>query len=105
MALHGIMLSYLSHLQESPATFFVCGVSVPRVSDMKRHSDMWELLPSDIVVGNLLGEGAFGEVYEGVLTRRIRNNKIKHYYKNAATTIVAVKILKGMNNHDHALVH
>ena len=58
--------------------------------------DCWELLPSDIIMGELLGEGAFGEVYKGFLTGKLENIKVNHLYRNKANIVVAVKILKGI---------
>ena len=57
--------------------------------------DCWELLPSDIIMGELLGEGAFGEVYKGFLTGKLENTKVNHLYRKKANIAVAVKILKG----------
>ena len=57
--------------------------------------DCWELLPSDIIMGELLGEGAFGEVYKGFLTGKLENTKANHLYRTKASIVAAVKILKG----------
>ena len=67
--------------------------NLPHPSKPNSIQDLWELLPSDIVMGDLLGEGAFGEVYRGFLTEKLRNNKVT---KQAANTVIAVKILKGI---------
>ncbi len=58
------------------------------------HDD-WELFPSDIVVGESLGEGAFGEVYKGLLKGPLTCSKIKPEYRNAIHVSVAIKLLKG----------
>ena len=57
--------------------------------------DCWELLPSDIIMGDLLGEGAFGEVYKGFLTGKLDNAKVNHLHRTKANIAVAVKILNG----------
>lgn len=73
-------------------------VNIPGATDLQAFQksnvscDKWELLPCDIIMGHLLGEGAFGEVYEGCLGER--NSKIIHGYKNVN---VAIKILKGIH--------
>ena len=58
------------------------------------HDD-WEVSPSDIVVDEMLGEGAFGEVYKGFLKEPITCSKVKPSYRNAAHLTVAIKLLKG----------
>ena len=55
------------------------------IAKLEHPLDDWELHPSDIIMGDMLGEGAFGEVYAGFLTK---HGKIQ-------CTTVAIKILKG----------
>ena len=57
--------------------------------------DDWEVSPSDIVVDESLGEGAFGEVYKGFLKGPLTCNKVKPSYRNAVHVGVAIKLLKG----------
>ena len=68
-------------------------------------ADCWELLPSDIIMGDLLGEGAFGEVYKGFLTGKLQNTKVNHLYRTKANIEVAVKILKGTINSNFLNLH
>ena len=71
------------------------GPTQPVVSKADIFHDNWELLPSDIVVGESLGEGAFGEVYKGLLKGPLTCSKIKPVYRNAVHVSVAIKLLKG----------
>ena len=52
--------------------------------------DDWELHPSDIIMGKMLGEGAFGQVYIGFLTEHGKSSKVQ-----CKSTTIAIKILKG----------
>ena len=58
-------------------------------------SDEWEVLPSDVIVDELLGQGAFGEVYRGYLKGPLANGKVKTEFRNALHLPVAIKLLKG----------
>ena len=42
------------------------------------YLDHWEVLPNDVVMEKFIGEGSYGEVYRGCLTKRIgkKENKI-----------------------------
>ena len=51
--------------------------------------DDWEISPDQIIMDCMLGEGAFGEVYKGL----IKGNTNKHG-SNDLENIVAVKLLK-----------
>ena len=57
--------------------------------------DEWELCPTDITVDDLLGEGAFGEVYKGFLKGPLSNTRVKPEYRNLLHIPVAIKLLKG----------
>ena len=63
--------------------------------------DEWELCPSDITVNQMMGEGAFGEVYRGFLKGPLNNVKVKAEFRNAISIPVAIKLLKG-NNYRHS---
>ena len=56
--------------------------------------DCWEIPPANIIMEDHLGEGAFGEVYKGVITCQIINPKVKLSIKRSICTPVAVKLLK-----------
>lgn len=56
--------------------------------------DDWEILPTEVIMEDPLGEGAFGEVYKGVLKCPIINPKVRSSMKNSICTPVAVKLLK-----------
>ena len=56
--------------------------------------DCWEIPPTEVIMENRLGEGAFGEVYKGVIKCPIINPKVKVSMKRSICTPVAVKLLK-----------
>ena len=58
-------------------------------------ADDWEVPPSDIIMDQLLGEGAFGKVYKGFLRGPVTCSKVKPNYRNAVHVNVAIKLLKG----------
>ena len=56
--------------------------------------DEWEISANEVIMEKLLGEGAFGEVYKGVIKCPIVNPKVKLSAKNPICTPVAIKLLK-----------
>ena len=58
-------------------------------------ADEWEISPSDIIVENKLGEGAFGEVYRGSLKGPLINNNVKPEFRNSLFLPVAMKLQNG----------
>ena len=58
--------------------------------------DEWEIPANEIIMEDCLGEGAFGEVYKGVIKCPIVNPKVKLSAKNPICTPVAIKLLKCM---------
>lgn len=64
-------------------------------------ADDWEVMPSDIVVDQTLGEGAFGEVYKGFIKGPIVCSRVKPSYRNAVHVTVAIKLLKGIHTQCH----
>ena len=75
---------------QSPKIQFQGGKSPPPVSLQKSAED-WELHPCQIVVENKLGQGGFGDVYQGTIRGGVG------IYKSNGPQImrVAVKILRG----------
>ena len=56
--------------------------------------DQWEIPPNEVIIEDCLGEGAFGEVYKGIVKCPIVNPKVKLSAKNPICTPVAIKLLK-----------
>ena len=56
--------------------------------------DEWEISTNDIIVEQLLGKGAFGEVYKGVIRGPLENPKISVVLRQAIGVPVAIKLLK-----------
>ena len=56
--------------------------------------DEWEIPANEVVVEEQLGEGAFGEVYKGVVKCPITNLKVPLSMKKSICTPVAIKLLK-----------
>ena len=56
--------------------------------------DEWEIPANEVIMEDLLGEGAFGEVYKGIVKCPIVNPKVKLSGKNPICTPVAIKLLK-----------
>ena len=61
---------------------------------MSPQLDNWEIPANEVIMEKLLGEGAFGEVYKGVVKCPIVNPKVKLSAKNPICTPVAIKLLK-----------
>ena len=57
-------------------------------------ADEWEVPPSELIVEQSLGEGAFGEVYKGILKGPIACTKVRPTQRKAVFTEVAIKLLK-----------
>ena len=56
--------------------------------------DEWEVAATEVIVERQLGEGAFGEVYKGVIKGPLRNPKISPFLKQSIGIPVALKLLK-----------
>ena len=94
--------TYTTHIQEpcddpmfssGPRTKLLLHRSVgsPLTSPQK---DEWEIPANEVIMEDLLGEGAFGEVYKGIIKCPIINPKVRSSVKNAFCTPVAIKLLK-----------
>ena len=59
-------------------------------------NDEWEMPANEVLIEDCLGEGAFGEVYKGIVKCPIINPKVRSSVKNAFCTPVAIKLLKCM---------
>ena len=58
------------------------------------QKDEWEIPRNEVIIEDCLGEGAFGEVYKGIVKCPIINPKVHSSAKNAFCTPVAIKLLK-----------
>ena len=65
-----------------------------RVNNAVITTDEWEIPPSHVIIEDCLGEGAFGEVYHGIIRGPIVNPKVHPSMKSAICTAVAIKLLK-----------
>ena len=59
-----------------------------------RLLDDWEIPAKEVIMEKLLGEGAFGEVYKGIVKCPIVNPTVRSSVKNSFCTPVAIKLLK-----------
>ena len=66
----------------------------PTDVSLKSPLDEWEIPASEVIMEKPLGEGAFGEVYKGVVKCPIVNPKVRPLVENALCTSVAIKLLK-----------
>ena len=62
-------------------------LNVPNVDD-------WEIPANEVIMEKLLGEGAFGEVYKGIVKCPIVNPRVRSSSKGSLCTPVAIKLLK-----------
>ena len=63
--------------------------------DIVLQLDDWELNPEDIVIDEKLGEGAFGEVYKGIVAETHNNPHLEGFLVRNGSGYVALKFLKG----------
>ena len=70
----------------------------PTDMSLKSPMDEWEIPANEVIMEKLLGEGAFGEVYKGVIKCPIVNPKVRTLVENAFCTPVAIKLLKSKKN-------
>ena len=76
----------------------------PAVNPQLPEIDEWEIPPTEVIMEDCLGEGAFGEVYKGVVKGPIKCNRVMPSLRNAIAVPVAVKVLKGEQNDHYALI-
>ena len=67
--------------------------------------DDWEISPEGIVMDEKLGEGAFGEVYKGIVAETYNNPRIEGFLKKNSNGYVAVKFLKGKSQFMNLVMH
>ena len=67
----------------------------------KPNADEWEVSIDDIIMEQQLGEGAFGEVYKGVIRRPLGNPKISTILRHSIGVPVAIKMLKSESHLSH----
>ena len=72
----------------SPAVIF------PSKSLDSPRLDEWEIPANLVVIEKRLGEGCFGEVFQGLVKGPINNSKVQASFKNALCLVVAIKLLK-----------
>ena len=65
------------------------------------NTDEWEISTDDIIMEEQLGEGAFGEVYKGVIRGPLGNPKISTIMRHSIGVPVAIKMLKSESNISH----
>ena len=75
-----------------PRKLLLNGQVGPTLASPQR--DDWEIPANEVIIEDSLGEGAFGEVYKGVVKCPIINPKVRSSVKNAFCTPVAIKLLK-----------
>ena len=56
--------------------------------------DEWEIPANEVIMEKPLGEGAFGEVFKGIVKCPIVNPKVPSSVKSSICTHVAIKLLK-----------
>ncbi len=78
---------YVSGLQNFPDTVTTKLLHSPILDD-------WEVPAGKVIIENRLGEGCFGEVYQGMIKGHITNPKIQTSLKNTICPVVAIKLLK-----------
>ena len=61
--------------------------------------DEWEVSTDDVIIDQLLGEGAFGEVYKGEVRGPLENPKIPADLREAFNVPVAIKLIKSEYTH------
>ena len=69
------------------------------------QQDEWEIPANEVIMEKLLGEGAFGEVYKGVVKCPIVNPKVRSSSKSSLCTTVAIKLLKCKHSRSHSNFH
>ena len=70
----------------------------PTDMSLKSPMDEWEIPANEVIMEKQLGEGAFGEVYKGIVKCPIVNPKVRPLVENAFCTPVAIKLLKCKKN-------
>ena len=77
-----------------PRRLLLNGQVGPSLALASPQRDDWEIPSNEVIMEDSLGEGAFGEVYKGVVKCPIINPKVRSSAKNAFCTPVAIKLLK-----------
>jgi hypothetical protein len=84
---------------DSPNSMYIRGPMSPVSTSVTKplelpKLDEWEIPAEHVIIEKRLGEGCFGEVYQGMVKGPISNPKVQASFKNIICPVVAIKLLK-----------
>ena len=85
------------HLFGPPSHKRVGSTFHDKVEDHNLRLDEWEVPASCIIMEKKLGEGAFGEVYRGIVRGDFNSPRFSAHFQHKKRPFVAVKLLKRMS--------